>query len=237
MEFALSIALVIGVVLFILGFLIVVWAGFKHHIATGFIALIPLLNFIILPSVWHRAYIGFYLSIIGALITLGAWYGGGEQYMSSQAAKYGVTLPFPSKSQETAQEQDKVSSDSPTTEVASMQEAPQQKNEQSQSQPIEIEAVKNVEKEVFVPSGDLQVLPQQALYTLDFETENVSNMSSLQGEYIRIEQKNDDIIEGQVTKSSQNSLFIGHDANSGSVAFEIKADTIRKIEKLVKHDN
>ena len=228
MEFALSIALIIGIILFALGFFIVVWAGFKHHFVTGLIGLIPALNFIILPSVWHRAYIGFYLSIIGALITLGAWYGGGEQYMVSQAAKFGITLPIST----TTEERDEISSV-----VTQANEENTLENTQQQPEAEKIKVVEVVDEESFIPSGDLHSLPQQALYFLVFETVDIGNISSLKGKYVRIEQKDGNVIEGKVTKASHNGLFIGHDANSGSVAFEIKTDTISKLEKLVKRNN
>jgi len=232
MEIALSIALIAGIFLFIIGFLIVVWGGFKHHFITGIIALIPVLNFIILPSVWYRVYIGFYLSIIGALITLGAWYGGGEQYIANQTQKFGISLPFSSS---TAVVEEHSFTNTELKQANS--EDSQAQNAQAKIETAKIETAEpEVEQEAFVPSGDLVSLPQKALYELVFEAVSMTDIESLKGEYIRIVQKDGSVSEGKVVQSNSNSLFIEHNENSENTTLEIKADTISELEKLVKRD-
>lgn len=221
MEIALSIALLIGTLLFIIGLLIVVWAGFKHHFFTGIIAIFPFLNVIILPSVWHRAYLGVYIGIIGALLTLGAWYGGGNQHLTSEAAKLGVSFPISTK--ESNPRQSELTEDEDT---ATQKEVDSKKVlKTNKAQPIE---------QPYIPEGDIHKLPPQALYTLSFNTVELSSLSRLKGEYVRIEQRNGKITEGKVTKSQTSSILIESNNYSENIILEIKASDIQKIEKLVQ---
>ena len=221
MEIALSITLLTGILLFTIGLLIVVWAGFKHHFFTGIIAIFPVINVIILPSVWHRAYLGVYLGIIGALLTLGAWYGGGNQYLTSEAEKLGINLPISSKESNVGR-----------TELTEEESSPQQENKKPIKEEKSI-AYKKVEQP-YIPEGDVRKLPPQALYTLSFSTVTLNDLANLKGEYVRIEQKNGQVTEGKVTKSQTSSLLIESHNHSGNIAFEIKANNIHKLEKLVQ---
>lgn len=226
METALSIALLVGIFLFVLGLLVVIWAGFKHHFLTGIIAIFPFLNVIILPSVWHRSSIGFYLGIIGALLTLGAWYGGGNQYLPVEAAKYGINLPSHTT----------VTTDNNTEEASnsesSVESIGNSATENTEAQ-TNVETAKSVEPD-YVPTGDVQGLPPKALYQLTFKNIDTTDLSDLEGEYVRVKQNNGKTVEGKVSKSDTSSLFIDSHNYSGNIAIEVKAGNIRTLEKLVK---
>lgn len=232
MEMALSIALLIGILLFFLGLLIVIIGGFKHHFFTGVIALFPFLNFIILPSVWHRAYIGFYLGIIGTLLTLGAWYGGGNQYLSHELQQYGVNLP---ESLQAKAETDVIQSLSEQTEESStVAITDEEKQAPEKIVPPKAEQEKTPD---YVPTGDLLALPKKPLYMLTFQDFNIQNISDLKDEFIRVTENNGKILEGKVTKVNSTGLFIEQNGDSGIIAFEIKTDSISKLEKLTKLSN
>jgi len=225
MELALSIALIVGIILFVIGLFIVVLGGFKHHFFTGIIALIPFLNIIILPSVWHRSHIGFYLGIVGAVLAVGAWYGGGNQYLVSEAGKFGLNLP-------NAQQQS----------VNKLSEKPSQQTSGSTLQ----ETKNTVKKEqdaaleqanISDYKGDVKELPKQILYRLVFEAVEDNDTSGLSGEHVRLRQKKGKIIEGKVLESNSSALVIEYVENNANVTLEVKADTILKLEQLVKRSN
>ena len=62
-------------------------------------------------------------------------------------------------------------------------------------------------------------------------------MADLKGEYIRVTQKNGKVLEGKASQATANSLFIEQQGDKGVIAFEIKADSISKLEKLTKIEN
>ncbi len=226
MEIALSIALLIGILLFIVGLLIVVISGFKHHFFTGIITLFPFLNFIILPTVWHRAYIGFYLGIIGILLTLGAWYGGGKQYIIHELQNYGINIA-------TEDQQDVVKS----TEIQLLDHSANTQKDTPLTANVEEQASKKEQMLGYIPTGDLLPLPKKPLYLLKFQAYKIENIADLKGTYIRIIQKDGKILEGKVLRATANSLFIEQQEDKGVIAFEIKADSISELKKLTKIEN
>ena len=221
MELALSIALIVGIILFVIGLFIVVLSGFKHHFFTGIIALIPFVNIIILPSVWHRAHIGFYLGIVGALLAVGAWYGGGNQHLVTQAGQFGLNLPNASR-QSINTGLDTVQSSDNTTE----QDTAKIKT-----------AVVPKQARVSDYEGDIKELPKQILYRLVFETVEDNETSGLSDEHVRIQQKKGARIEGKVLNSNRSALVIEYRENNANVTLEVKANTILKLERLVKRSN
>lgn len=102
MEYALLGALVLGILLFTVGWLVVVVQGFQRHPLVGLFSLIPGVNLITLPSLWHRVSGWFITALVGLLITLGAWFGGADQYLANQLQAFGVhgspTTPQPAAS-------------------------------------------------------------------------------------------------------------------------------------------
>lgn len=237
MELALSIALVAGVFLFVVGLLIVVWNGFKHHFFTGIIALIPFVNMIILPTVWHRAYIGFYFGLIGCLLALGAWYGGGDQYLQAKAQSYGVNLPFVAQSNfieqpvavDNSETGDTTSGNTaiPATPVANV----------SKLQVDTKEPPKPTIQKVELPSGkdgELLALPENPLYKLDFQTAKLDDVQALEGEYVRITQTNGKVLEGKVTQSESSVLKVRSHGTAGISEVSVGLDAIQSIEALVR---
>ena len=224
MELALSIALIVGIILFVIGLFIVVLGGFKHHFFTGIIALIPFVNIIILPSVWHRSHIGFYLGIVGALLATGAWYGGGNQHLVTEAGKFGLNLP-------NAHQQSASTLSEPSQQTLG---STLQKSENSTQSKKE-----NVPKQANISDykGDIKELPKQILYRLVFEAVEDNDTSGLSDEHVRLQQKKGKIIEGKVLESNSSSLVIEYVENNANVTLEVKADTILRLEQLVKQTN
>lgn len=98
MSFYLFIAAAIGLSLFIIAYLVIVLASFRHHPVTGLIALLPGLNLAVLPSVWRKTGKAFLLSIFGLGLSLLAWYSGGNQYLQSRTTLNETIVPQASPS-------------------------------------------------------------------------------------------------------------------------------------------
>jgi hypothetical protein len=220
MELALSIALIVGIILFVIGLFIVVLGGFKHHFFTGIIALIPVLNIIILPSVWHRSHIGFYLGMVGFILALGAWYGGGNAHLLSvgEGGKFGLNLPTSS-----------------SVEAENIAEADQ--NNDTKAPAKEVVPDEPKQSNVSDYEGDIKELPKQILYQLVFETIDDNETSGLSDEHVRLQQKDGEVIEGKVLKSNSDRLIIEYIENDVTATLEVKADNIRKLERLVKQNH
>lgn len=87
MEMALVALAGIGLLLFIYSFLVYIFAGFKHHPVTGLIAMLPVLNVVTLPSLWHVTGRKLIIGFIGLLIAAGSWFMGAEHGVNNLLAK------------------------------------------------------------------------------------------------------------------------------------------------------
>ena len=74
-----EIAAVVGIVLFAISYLKFAYEGFRYHVITGFLALIPVLNLIALPTLWDRTYRMLIVGIIGLAIAAGSWFLGADK--------------------------------------------------------------------------------------------------------------------------------------------------------------
>ncbi|MBU0656074.1 MAG: hypothetical protein KJ914_13220 [Gammaproteobacteria bacterium] len=95
MEYVLLGALFLGILLFVIGWLVVVVSGFQRHPVTGLFALIPGLNLITLPSLWHRVSGWVITGFVGLLLATGAWFSGADSYLYTQAKSLGMHVTSP----------------------------------------------------------------------------------------------------------------------------------------------
>lgn len=79
MEYILVSVFAIGLLLFILSWLRVIFVGFKHHPMTGLLSIIPVLNLLVLPTIWHRISGWLLAGAIGLLLAVLAWFFGAEE--------------------------------------------------------------------------------------------------------------------------------------------------------------
>ncbi|MEZ5477402.1 MAG: hypothetical protein R3E95_07950 [Thiolinea sp.] len=93
MEYLLPAAFAIGLLLFVLSWLRVVIAGFGHHFVTGLVSVVPVLNLLILPGIWHKVYAWVLAGILGLLVAVGSWYGGADKYVYRYAHDAGLATP------------------------------------------------------------------------------------------------------------------------------------------------
>ena len=87
MEIGLVALAGIGLLLFLYSFLAYIIAGFKHHPVTGLISMLPVLNIVTLPSLWHLVGRKLIIGFVGLLIAGGSWVIGAEQGINNLIAK------------------------------------------------------------------------------------------------------------------------------------------------------
>ena len=81
MTLTLFIVAVVGLFIFVIAYLRIIIASFRHHTVTGLISMIPGINLAVLPTVWAKINKAFPMSVLGLAITLGGWYMGGNLYL------------------------------------------------------------------------------------------------------------------------------------------------------------
>jgi len=81
MTLTLFIVAAIGLFIFLIAYLRIIIASFRHHTVTGLISVIPGINLAVLPTVWAKISKAFPLSILGLAMTFGGWYTGGNLYL------------------------------------------------------------------------------------------------------------------------------------------------------------
>ncbi len=95
MQYVLLGALGLGILLFVIGWLMVVVTGFQRHPLTGLIALLPGINILTLPSLWHKVSGWVISGFVGVLLAAGAWFGGANEQLYQQAQSLGVQITPP----------------------------------------------------------------------------------------------------------------------------------------------
>ncbi|OOG27839.1 hypothetical protein B1C78_02720 [Thioalkalivibrio denitrificans] len=90
-------ALVAGAAGVLLGYLLVVRAGFRREFLWGIINLVPVVSLAFVLLYWREARFGFALSILGLLVVAGALYGGADARVEREMARLGhpVEIPMP----------------------------------------------------------------------------------------------------------------------------------------------
>ena len=76
MELGLTILAGLGALLFLMGYLGFVIAGFKHHFVTGLISALPVFNIVTVPALWRKTSRKVITSAIGLVIVVASWFFG-----------------------------------------------------------------------------------------------------------------------------------------------------------------
>lgn len=264
MEYVLPAVLVLGVLLFVISWLIVIAAGFKNHPVTGIVALIPGLNLLILPSIWYRVDAWVITGFVGLLLTVGAWFLGGADQLSQHTQKLGaqVGLPMPAPTP-AAPPATPAPSNVPAAATVEIPKAARNGNapapaavaEQAITQPLELpkapaansansadgatttETAAQAAPEVTTPAAPLPAmedLPTNALYKLVFEDISVDKLDATKGKQVRVILKDGKKHEGRVQSASDDEITIEEHMESGTVTLPIKLATIRQAAVMVR---
>jgi len=205
MEIAVLIAAIIGITLFVISYLKFAFEGFRFHVITGLLALIPVLNLIALPTLWDRTYRMLIVGVIGLVVAVAAWFAGaGNTFQSYWGGK-----------QNTAS----ISTTARTNSVST----PNIDNSAASSSQVVVEAQDTV----------LTRLPNKAMYRLDFESVPSNEIKSLTGRIVRITDVDHNVTDGRITSVTPSSAFI-EQSGDGQIAYEMMLSSIRSIEVMVK---
>lgn len=80
MNLSLFIITLISLAVLLVCYLTISYRSFKHHTVTGLISLLPIVNLLIIPSVWYQIRKPFFVSMIAIVISIAAWFLGGQNY-------------------------------------------------------------------------------------------------------------------------------------------------------------
>lgn len=221
MEYLLIVAFAIGLLLFLLSWLRVIIAGFAHHFLTGIVAIFPVVNVLVLPSVWHQVYAWVMAGFIGFLLAMATWFAGADKQVYQYAHQAGFELPAKQASSPVSTD---LSTDQATVEVkipststkASTSSANLDPNQPAQP----------------LPTG--KELPKTALFTMSYKTVDTKQLGEYQGQYIRLTQKDRQQYEGKLLGTEAGSLQIERRVNGGLVEHKVSFVDIVSTEVMTR---
>ncbi len=253
MGYVLLGALILGILLFVIGWLVVVANGFQRHPVVGLLSLIPGVNLLVLPSLWYRVSGWVITGFVGVLLALGAWFSGANTQLYNQAQSLGMNVPPPTSETATAEATPQsvthtielpaaVRANSGTNAPAQQAAAPAAVTEAlqlppagakpaTQTVPVQTAPASSAPAAPIAPDEDL---PANALYHIVFKQTSVDKLADTQGQYVRILQKNGTRREGKVQASSDNEILLEERMESGSVTHTIKLDSIREASIMTR---
>ncbi|WP_020558195.1 hypothetical protein [Thiofilum flexile] len=226
MEYALLIALALGMLLIALAWLMITIAGFRHHFVTGIVAMVPVLNLLILPTIWHRARGWFFTGLVGILLAVGAW----GVSVNSQAGQNMQRLlgnhwftqklsPMLSPSQ-------------------GDQEPPETVTQEVNISPIPISTVSlppnttSSTSNMPTETGAQHELPSNALYQMGFQPIELSAANHYIGQSLRIRRSDQKWIEGRLLEATDKMLRIEQNLHGQTQTQELETRYIQSIEVL-----
>ena len=218
MDYILTIVAGIGIILFLLGYLGFVVAGFKHHFVTGIISALPILNIVTIPALWRNANKKLMMSTFGLVILIASWFLGantGIQRLISLVKNDDASASQTSFVDSNTSPEDAKSSVS--TNPASPQIIKPYANQQRA-----------------IDESDMQALPKKALYKMSFEEIPLDKIQTLVNRVVKIVNNDNKQLEGKVINITAGSIFI---KNSRGLENELPIANIKKISLMVKKAN
>ncbi|PWQ92981.1 hypothetical protein [Leucothrix arctica] len=208
MEIAVLIAAIIGITLFVISYLKFAFEGFRFHVITGLLALIPVLNLIALPTLWDRTNKWLILGIIGLAVAAGSWFAGaGNTFQSYWGGNHNTAAIS-----------------SPVTVV---------NGSAIGANTNTVTPNNNQNTAVTSQERFLTRLPSKALYRLDFESVPANNIQALVGRIVRITDVDHNVTDGRITSLTASSVFI-EQYGDGQIAYEMMLGNIKSVEVMVQ---
>lgn len=207
MEYVLLAAFVIGLLLFIFSWIKVFIAGLGHHSVTGLIAAIPVVNLLILPTIWHRAYSWFMVGFIGLIVAVGTWFMGADRPFYQHGQALGIDF-----------------------DVMGV-EVPE---ESAIEKKLRLEGEKKIVEttmpaEPLAPSRDL---PDRALYKMTFTSVTTGKLGQYKNRYVRITRNDRKVFEGKLLSVDGNALTMERRASGGVIKHNIAFTDIKNAEVM-----
>ncbi len=214
MELAITIAAIIGILLFVIAYLRFVISGFKHHPVTGLIAMFPVLNIIVVPSLWYKNGRFLIVGFLGLLLAVGAWTMGAEK----GAYKYLNLLMGKNQQRQVSEIQAVPAITSTPLSIPNSQAITQ--------------VTPSIKTNVIVDESNFESLPTKALYKMGFDTVPVNDIANLKGRVVRVMDKNLTLFEGRIINVSASSVNL--QITGGLVNMELPVSNIKKLSLMVK---
>lgn len=209
MQLALLILAGLGALLFIVSFLAYVVSGFRHHFVTGIISMLPVLNVITLPSLWHKSSRKFIIGFIGLIIFIAAWLLGADQGIQNLLSRQGAN-----------------------TENSSVATTTNNANQQNSTTINKPSIATKPSRTVLLDEEDMIDLPTKALYRMAFDAVPVSQITNLQGRIVQIIKTDNSQIEGRIKSVSPGSVIL-----DGLFENELPIASIKQLKLMVKKSN
>lgn len=207
MEYLLLTAFIVGLLLFVASWLRVIIAGFGHHFVTGIVSVVPVLNLLILPGIWHKVYGWVFTGIIGLLVAVGSWFAGAEEHVYRYAAESGMSLSAPAA-------EGQPGSGTQSDDAA-------QQNAYDEDTPA-------------APLAPGQELPKKSLYKMTYQKVNSKSLGQHVGSYVRITRTDRKTFEGKVLGLADDGIMVERRVGNGVIEQRVEFDDITHAEVMRK---
>lgn len=233
MEYVLLGVLLLGVALFLLGWLVMAGLCFQRHPVTGVVALIPVVNLLTLPAMWHRVGGWVITSFIGVLLAAVAWFAGANQHVYRHAQAMGMNVSAP-VSAAASPEVEIPSEAAPVTHTIDIPPSVRAEQPAVAAAATPAPAPAPEPKPADVLAG-AKSLPSSALYHVVFKPLELGKLSSNVGQYVRITQKDGRKREGKLVTASANDIGLEERMEGGTVTRTLKMADLREAA-LMTHE-
>jgi hypothetical protein len=229
MEYVLLGVLLLGAVLFLMGWLVMAGLCFQRHPVTGLVALIPGVNVLTLPAMWHRVGGWVITSFIGVLLAAVAWFAGASNHVYRYAHTLGFNVAAPASTSEPA------TATAQPAGVAQTIAIPPAARTTPAGTPTAAAPVTPVAAPVQPAAPNpaallagAKALPSSALYHVVFNSIAVSKLADNASQYVRIVQKDGHHREGKLIIATANEIGLEERLDSGAITRTIKLSEIRE---------
>jgi len=234
MELALTILAGIGILLFLIGYLGFLFAGFRQNFVTGIISALPVLNIVTVPALWHKASKKIMISVLGIVIAISSWFLGADTNIKKLLFASNDTTIQAGVSNNNAQAEAIQGSGLSAT-LSTVSQVPKQVVGSTVIRPLvdKVSASPFANVQRIIDESDMLELPGKALYKLSFESIPVNKINTLKNRVIQLITKKNKIIEGRISKITETSIFI-QSGGTVLVENEFPIANIKQLRLMVK---
>ncbi|SEK81290.1 hypothetical protein [Ectothiorhodospira marina] len=213
-------ALLLGAALTLLGYGLVVAAGFRRELLWGLINLVPGVSLAFVLLYWRRARVGFILSLMGLVVVAAALYGGADRTVRETLARHDIEVDM----------------EMPVTRPWD-EELPNQalvrQIEEETGEPLEIiefDPYAPTTAQPLPPAESFRLAPDRQAASWAYRQAIPAEWGALEGERVRLTLADGDVREGNLIAATARSLFVQQIVQGGHVAFEYRRDDVRRME-------
>lgn len=233
MELTLTILAGFGVLLFLIGFLAFILAGFRQNFVTGIISALPVLNIVTVPALWHKTSKKLMISVLGVVITASSWFFGADSNIKRLLfASNDVSIQTGESNHKTRTAIQSRALSAPSINV---NQEPKQIVGTTVIRPLadKVSASPFANIQRVVDERNMLALPAQALYKFSFETVPVNKINTLKNRVIQLITKKNKILEGRISNVTNNSIYL-QSGGAISAENEFPIANIKQLRLMVK---